>query len=73
MPSNRLPQPVTGVKLFLSVQGRPPNDGSRCHGVRQALVCTPPAGKGLGGVGGGGGGAGGRGGGGGAPPPVGAL
>ena len=46
VPSNRLPQPVTGVKLFLSVQGRPPNDGSRCHGVRQALVCTPPAGKG---------------------------
>ena len=46
VPSNRLPQPVTGGKLFLSVQGRPPNDGSRCHGVRQALVCAPPAGKG---------------------------
>ena len=46
VPSNRLPQPVTGVRLFLSVQGRPPNDVSRCHGVRQALVCTPPAGKG---------------------------
>ena len=46
VPSNRLPRLVTGVKLFLSVQRRPPNDSGRCHGVRQALVCSPPAGKG---------------------------